>query len=97
VRVVALVGGDDRGGVLLRPLHLLLHPAPRRRAPVVAPARTRFRNLSSVPSGKKEWQFSVCIGHCNYSTVGQFVSMRIFSIELDLLGRSTHDFDQNVG
>jgi hypothetical protein len=55
VRVVALVGGDDGGGVLLRPLHLLLHPAPRRRAPVVAPARTRFR--ISV-------QCALAVGHC---------------------------------
>jgi hypothetical protein len=55
VRVVALVGGDDGGGVLLRPLHLLLHPAPRRRAPVVAPARTQFQNLSSVCAS---------VGHC---------------------------------
>lgn len=38
VRVLPLVRGDHRGGVLLRPLHPLLHPAPRRRAPVVAPA-----------------------------------------------------------
>ena len=38
VRVLPLVRGDHRGGVLLRPLHPLLHPAPRRSAPVVAPA-----------------------------------------------------------
>ena len=38
VRVLPLVRGDHRGRVLLRPLHSLLHPAPRRRAPVVAPA-----------------------------------------------------------
>jgi len=37
VRVLPLVRGDHRGRVLLRPLHPLLHPAPRRRAPVVAP------------------------------------------------------------
>ena len=41
VRVLALVRGDHHRRVLVRPLHPLLHGALLRRAPVVAPARTR--------------------------------------------------------
>jgi hypothetical protein len=37
VRVLPFVRGDHRGGVLVRPLHPLLHTALGRRAPVVAP------------------------------------------------------------
>jgi hypothetical protein len=48
VVVRALVRGHHVAGVVLVPLHPLLHVAPFRRAPVVVPARARIRQCRRV-------------------------------------------------